>query len=109
MRAATCPASWPCSRRRCARERATYARLFAGSAARSLRLSDVRIAPAGSARARVLLRYEARVLEHGAATPALYRGALALDMQSTHGAWRIIGLQRLAAPAAAAASAARSE
>ncbi|MCK9366602.1 MAG: hypothetical protein M0P72_05590 [Metallibacterium scheffleri] len=89
--------------------RATYARLFAGSAARSLRLSDVRIAPDGSARARVLLRYEARVLEHGAATPALYRGALALDMQSTHGAWRIIGLQRLAAPAAAAASAARSE
>ena len=89
--------------------RATYARLFAGSAARSLRLSDVRIAPAGSARARVLLRYEARVLEHGAATPALYRGALALDMQSAHGAWRIVGLQRLAAPAAAAASAARSE
>ena len=88
--------------------RATYARLFAGSAARSLRLSEVRIAPAGSTRARVLLRYEARVLEHAAATPALYRGALALDMQSEHGAWRIVGLQRLAAPAAAA-SAARSE
>jgi hypothetical protein len=30
-------------------------------------------------------------------------------MQSAHGAWRIVGLQRLAAPAAAAASAARSE
>jgi hypothetical protein len=89
--------------------RATYARLFAGSAARSLHLSEVRIAPAGSARARVLLHYEARVLEHAAAAPALYRGALALDLQSAHGAWRIVGLQRLAAPAAAAASAARSE
>jgi hypothetical protein len=74
-----------------------------------LHLSEVRIAPAGSARARVLLHYEARVLEHAAAAPALYRGALALDLQSAHGAWRIVGLQRLAAPAAAAASAARSE
>lgn len=88
--------------------RETYARLFAGSESRSLHLSEVRIAPAGATRARVLLRYEARVLEHGAATPALYRGALALDMQSEHGNWRIVGLRRLAATASPA-SAARSE
>ncbi|MHB1616860.1 MAG: YybH family protein [Metallibacterium sp.] len=88
--------------------RETYTRLFAGSESRSLHLSEVRIAPASATRARVLLRYEARVLEHGAATPALYRGALALDMQSEHGNWRIVGLRRLAATTSPA-SAARSE
>jgi hypothetical protein len=88
--------------------RETYARLFAGSESRSLHLSEVRIAPASATLARVLLRYEARVLEHGAATPALYRGALVLDMQSDHGNWHIVGLRRLAATASPA-SAARSE
>ncbi len=78
--------------------RASYARLFAATRARSVHIESVRVQRYSGAQATLVLRYEAQVLAIDAREPARYRGTLTLDLRSEDGAWRIAMLQRAPAP-----------